>query len=275
MQEHTLTIQGIRLFYRTAGKGKPVVLLHGFGEDGDIWNRQVTSLKDHYRLIIPDIPGSGRSEMMKKNSTPVTIENYAGIIKELLDHEYPDQETLRYNIFGHSMGGYIALAFAALWPEKMASLGLVHSTAYADTPEKITARERSIDFIRETGAAAFLKTSIPGLFRKMEDGTQPAASFISELVNKGNSFTGEALVQYYRAMIERPNRTAVLKNFPGPVLFLIGEHDQAVPLESSLKQCYLPRESHVHLLSASAHMGMIEETEKTNRFLLEFLESMA
>ncbi len=72
-------------------------------------------------------------------------------------------------------------------------------------------------------------------------------------------------------MVTRPDRTAVLKNFKQPILFLIGEHDPAVPLQASFQQCYLPVQSHVKILKHAAHMDMWEETATANEFLLEFL----
>ncbi|MBK7375228.1 MAG: alpha/beta hydrolase [Chitinophagaceae bacterium] len=73
-------------------------------------------------------------------------------------------------------------------------------------------------------------------------------------------------------MINRPDRTAVLKNFSKPILFIIGEQDNAVPFAQSMQQCYLPVQSHIHILRNSAHMGMLEETAATNNFLLGFLQ---
>lgn len=94
---------------------------------------------------------------------------------------------------------------------------------------------------------------------------------ILSLISKATNFTEAALVQYYEAMIARPDRVHVLKNFTKPVLFIIGEHDKAIPLQSSLEQCYLPAISHVHILQNAAHMGMYEETAKVNSVLDNFL----
>ena len=84
-------------------------------------------------------------------------------------------------------------------------------------------------------------------------------------------FRSEALAQYYQAMIDRPDRTAVLKNAGCPVLFIIGEYDMAVPFQQGLQQSYLPARSHINILRNSAHMGMLEETKKVNEILVEFL----
>jgi pimeloyl-ACP methyl ester carboxylesterase len=256
------------IFYRTIGEGKPVVLIHGFGEDGVIWENQVNFLKGHFRLIIPDLPGSGRSQLVTNSN----IETYAAILKKLLDIECiqarpkePEQVTM----IGHSMGGYITLAFAEKYPQYLNSFGLFHSTAFEDSEEKKQVRAKAIDFIRDKGVNAFLKTSTPGLFTKAFAARFPEK--ISALVEKGQSFSPDALIQYYKAMIARPDRTAVLKTFLKPILFIMGEYDNAIPLQSSLQQCYLPVQSHVHLLEHSAHMGMWEEQDKSNKLLLNFL----
>lgn len=268
LQQKTITYQSSSIFYRVTGKGKPVVLLHGFGEDGEIWDQQVDFLKEHFQLIIPDLPGSGRSELINDMS----IEGMAESIKELISFElpFPLEGAEGVSLIGHSMGGYITLAFAEKYPQMLSSFGLVHSSAFADSEEKKAARLKSIEFIKKNGAYAFLHTSIPGLFS--EQWAAGNRQQVDSLVEKGRAFTGEALIQYYQAMMDRPDRTAVLKNFAGPILFIMGQHDLAVPFAQSLQQCYLPDISQLHILRNSAHMGMLEEAGKTNNFLLEFLQ---
>ena len=92
---------------------------------------------------------------------------------------------------------------------------------------------------------------------------------MEQQIEKSKSFTDEAIIQYYQAMINRPDRTHVLKNFSNPILFIIGQHDKAVPFQQSMQQCYLPNQSHIHILRNSAHMGMLEEAEKVNYTLLQ------
>lgn len=260
--------QNKNIFYRVAGEGKTVVFIHGFAEDSEIWNNQVSFLKDHFKLVIPDIPGSGKSELIPN----ATIETYAEIIKIILDTEAQadtsEVGTLS-TLIGHSMGGYITLAFAEKYPQYLDSFGLFHSTAFADSEEKKQVRAKAIDFINEKGVDLFLKTSTPGLFTTAFADAHPEK--IAALIEDGKNFTGEALVQYYQAMIARPDRTFVFNNFTKPVLYIIGEHDNAIPLQSSLQQCYIPAQSHVYILEKSAHMGMWEETEKANQILLDFL----
>jgi pimeloyl-ACP methyl ester carboxylesterase len=267
MQQRSIHYQNATISYRIAGKGKTVMLLHGFGEDGTVWEYQIEALKDHYRLLIPDIPGSGNSSFLPK----ANIETYAQILKEIIDIELPQTEE-SFSLIGHSMGGYIALAFAEKFPALLNSLGLFHSSAFADNEEKKEVRTKAISFIKEKGAYTFLKTSIPGLFN--EQFAADNQEHIDDLIEKSKAFTSAALAQYYQAMIDRPERIELLKTFQKPVLFIIGEFDKAILLESSLAQCYLPAISHVHILAKSAHMGVFEETLKANKYLLEFLEQV-
>lgn len=278
MESKNLTYQSSSIFYRTIGKGKSVVLIHGFAEDGDIWKNQIEFLKDHCYLIIPDLPGSGRSEWIKDMS----IDGLADVIKEILNFEllkFPlilsgaeGQGAEGACLIGHSLGGYITLAFAEKHPDLLSSFGLVHSSAFADNEEKKANRLKSIEFIKKNGAYEFLKATITGLFM-CQDGSQPSDTYIKALVEKSRSFTDEAIIQYYQAMINRPDRTAVLKTLGKPVLFIIGEHDNAVPFPQSMQQCYLPGQSHIHILRNSAHMGMLEETSKLNQALLHFINT--
>lgn len=261
MQLKTFTYQSAKQFYRVTGNGKPVVLIHGFGEDGNIWQNQIPVLANQYTLIIPDLPGSGKSELIDDMS----IEGMADCIKGLVASSLPDIRT-PVVFLGHSMGGYITLALVEKYPLLVKAFGLVHSSAYADGEEKKEARRKSIEFIKTHGAYEFLKTAIPGLFLQPENNKA-----CEDLVEAGKKITPEALIAYYTAMINRPDRTAVLKNYTHPILFLMGRHDKAVPFEQSLQQSHLPQQSHITILRNSAHMGMWEEMEQTSRALIDFL----
>ena len=277
MQLKTFTYQSAQIFYRTVGNGKPVVLIHGFAEDGDVWKNQIEFLsagsggKNHFQLIIPDLPGSGKSEMIKDMS----IEGMAEMIKEILNFEV--QKFLRQPaeaegviLAGHSMGGYISLALAEKYPALISSIALVHSSAFADSEEKKANRLKSIEFVKKNGAYEFLKAVIADLFTETWAANNPKQ--VDRQIEKSSDFSDEAIIAYYHDMINRPDRTNVLKTCSKPVLFIIGEHDKAIPFEQSMQQCYLPNQSHIHILRNSAHMGMLEETDKVNKILVDFFE---
>ncbi len=251
--------------YRVFGSGPAVVLLHGFAEDKNIW-KTFESLSEEYLLIIPDIPGSGNSEPIQDLNLKKGMDEFALAINAVLENEMIGQ----CSMIGHSMGGYITLAFASLFPEKLNSLGLFHSSSFPDTNEKIETRLKAIEFIRRNGAKAFLKSSIPGLFSEKFNNEHPDK--VDQQVKASEYFTDEVLISYYEAMIHRPDRSDILQNFRKPVLFIIGEEDHAIPLESSLKQCHFPSISDINILSEVAHMAMIEAIHQSLTIVKTFLQ---
>ena len=253
-----------KIFYRIEGQGKPVMLLHGFAEDGKVWNNQVEILKRESLLIIPDLPGSGNSEKLEGNCR---MDDYAEVIKAIVDQELKDHKT--FSMIGHSMGGYITIAFAEKYPALLNSFGFFHSSSYSDDTKKIEIRKKGIEFIKNNGVEAFLKTSAPNLFSQKTKKERP--DLIEKLIKLGVSISAETLIQYYEAMMSRPDRTHVLKSFSKPVLFIIGKNDTAVPIDASLEQSHIPAISSIHILQDSAHMGMWEETELTTEILSNFL----
>ena len=268
METYSITYNNSTVIYRVTGTGKPVVLIHGFGEDGTVWQSQIDFLKNDFTVIIPDIPGSGRSEFLEN----ANIETYAEVIKLILDAEVqknPLYTIGEFAIIGHSMGGYITLALAEKYPQYLNSFGLFHSTAFADSEEKKEIRRKAIEFIENKGADAFFKLTTPALFT--EHFSKNYMEIITSLLSKEKKFTTVTLIQYYKAMVGRPDRISVLRNFNNPILFIIGEHDIAIPLQSSLQQCYVPSKSYVTILDQSAHMGMWEEKDKANNILHDFL----
>ena len=260
-----LNFRSAPLSYQLNGNGYPIMLVHGFGEDRSIWQQQVQALASQALVITPDLPGSGASPWPCSGDGFLTMEDYAASLKAILDAENLE----RCTIVGHSMGGYIALAFAAQWPERMDGLGLFHSTAAADGPEKIAARERGIAFVRQHGAAAFLAEVLPNLYG--ENFKQTHASQVAEHILQANQFTDAAIIGYYQAMLARPDRKTVLQNFAKPVLFIMGEDDKTVHLQETLPQSHLPVECHVHIWKNVAHMGMRENPSQANAALQEFL----
>ncbi|MBI2284937.1 MAG: alpha/beta hydrolase [Bacteroidetes bacterium] len=258
--------------YSVHGTGKTVVLLHGFGEDSRIWDDQVAFLQEHCQLIVPDIPGSGNSALLQLHKLPsarqrdnVSIDDYADVVHAILQAEKIDHCLL----LGHSMGGYITLAFAEKYPERLTGFGLIHSTAFADSEEKKQLRTKAIETIGRYGAAPFLKNTIPNLFGKSFKEKYPER--INQLIHAAAGFTTEALQQYYQAMIHRPDRCQVLKSNRLPVLFVIGTEDMAAPMEDVLKQVSLPDISYIHILPDCGHMGMWEAPDTLNQLLLAFI----
>lgn len=263
MIEKVLKTEEYEVFYRISGTGKPVMFVHGFGEDGTVWDEMIQVLEKHFQCIVPDLPGSGKSIMDSGNWT---MEGLAESVAAILDME----EIPTVAMIGHSMGGYITLAFAEKYPASLNGLGLFHSSALADSAEKKETRKRGIQFIEQHGQTKFLEQATPNLFSESSRNKKP--QMVQQIIERFTNFQDMALVHYYEAMMQRPDRTHILKSHHGPVLFVLGEHDTAIPLTDGLGQTHLPRLSYIHILRNSGHMGMIEETDKCREILREFLQ---
>ena len=260
MKEKEIIINSKKFFYSITGEGPAVVLLHGFGEAGWVWNNQFDALNG-FQLIVPDLPGSGKSEMVEDMSMEGMAENIHFILQ---------QEGLEHcTMIGHSMGGYIALAFAEKYPSMLTGLGLFHSTAFADTEEKKMARKEGIKYIEDKGALSFLKDFISSLYSSFTKEANP--SIIQAHINSMSYLTKAALISYYQSMMDRPDRTQVLKQNKMPVLFVLGKNDKAIPFQDGLKLASMPDISYIHVLERAGHMGMIEEPELANSILNQFL----
>jgi pimeloyl-ACP methyl ester carboxylesterase len=253
------------LQFNKYGTGLPVILLHGFGEDSTIWNHQINFLSTYCQLIVPNLQGTGSSPLMLEKSK-LSIDSMADNIKQLLEVENIHQCV----VLGHSMGGYITLAFAEKYPQCLKGFGLIHSTAYADNEEKKKNRLKSIEIIEEYGGYSFLKNTIPNLFSvKFKFNNEES---VEELIQKSKAFSNTSLQAYCHAMMTRPDRIKVLSNSEVPMLLIAGTEDIAAPLKDLKEQSILSNLIDFHILERVGHMGMWEAPQEINQLILNFIQ---
>jgi pimeloyl-ACP methyl ester carboxylesterase len=251
------------LEYNDTGHGFPLVLLHGFCESRSLWKYCEKELSAHYRVISPDLPGFGESRLEDSN---ISIEYFAEKIKYLLD----ELKIEKCIMIGHSLGGYITLAFAEKYELRLKGIGMFHSTAFADTEEKKENRNKTIEFIRKHGVPMFAQSFVPPLFSLRN--RELLKIEIQELIEISSSSSEAGVIETTKAMRDRKDRVHVLKAVNFPVLYVVGKKDGSVPLEKSLEQCYLPKHSIVHFLENAGHMGMIENKPETIKILHNFTD---
>lgn len=235
---------------------KVVVLLHGFGEDSAIWGGYVPFLQKDFQVVVPEY---ARLSNLK------TIDDYADFVNDIITKKGYEKCV----IIGHSMGGYIALAFAEKYPQKVLGLGLFHSTAFADAPEKKISRDKNIAFLAKHGSEAFIKTSTPALYA--ESFAKKYPEIVERHIEISSTLPVEALIAGMTAMRDRPDRRQVLKSLRCPVMFIIGEKDKSVSPEEAKAQIMMPKFFSSSILDDVAHMGMVEEPEDCLKFLGKFL----
>lgn len=249
--------------YTKTGNGEPLMLIHGFPEDHGLWRRIVPALSERFTLILPDIPGSGNSKL---DNGEVTMEQLADAIKFIADTESISQLV----IAGHSMGGYITLAFAEKYTSMMKGLSLIHSTATADDEEKKKKRKKSIDIIRKGGKETFIKEMTPTLFAKKFK--EENLDVIQEQIKRGIRLSDESIITFYNAMMNRKDRTPILKNASYPVQMIIGKEETIAPMDVLLEQAAMADVGFVSLYEDSLHMSMIEHPKRLAADLINFTD---
>ena len=214
------------LHHEISGNGKKnLILLHGFMENSSIWNDLEKTLSKNFTLIKIDLPGHGQSKLYHEiNSMDFMAEK----VKEVLDF----LKIEKINILGHSMGGYVSLAFADKFPEFIESLTLFFSTTLEDNEEKKQIRRRSIAVIDEN-FETFVKTSIPNLFSNTERDVLEGKIELAKEIAKSTDKEGVKAAQL--GMAERPDRTKILENLDAKILIIAGQHDNAVKTDSLIE----------------------------------------
>jgi len=250
------------LFYSVSGAGPALVFVHGFGEDSRVWDEFTAPFKKDHQVVSLDLPGAGQSPAIPG----ITIEGMAEAVRAVVEELRISQLVLT----GHSMGGYVCLAYAEKWPDSLRALCMFHSQPYADSEEKKIGRLKSREFVGMHGAAPYVSQLVPGLFAPAFARERPEV--VQRLIGWASAYPAEGIIAALDAMRLRPDRSDVLRNAAWPVLFFIGLEDGAIPADASKKQTTLPPVASIHYLEGVGHMGMLEAREEVQGIFGRFLE---
>ena len=238
--------KNINIHYSDQGTGGGILLLHGFLEDLSMWDKVIERLEKTHRVISVDLLGHGKTGNLGYIHT---MEEQAHMVKHLMDHLNME----RYGIVGHSMGGYIALAFAEMFPEKISALCLMNSTAYADDKERKLNRDRGIRAVKQNHKT-FIRLAIPGLFSE-----ENRAVFTEEILHVTEialKMGPQGIIAALEGMKIRKDRTKLLKESDFPILMIMGKKDPALDYFSLLEQTEMGNVSKV--VFDDGHMSHIE-----------------
>jgi len=250
-----------KIYFRDQGEGKTIVLLHGFLENMSMWNYFVKKLSTHYRVITIDLPGFGKSDTLGRVHL---MEQMASVVNKVMK----SREVKKCVMLGHSMGGYVTLAFASKFPGKLKGFGLLHSHAMADTPEAKLNRNRAIDVVL-SDKSHFIFNFFPDLFAP--DNAEKYHKEIQKLYADAIKTSPKAIVAALEGMKYRLDKLDVLVKSKVPVLFILGKQDNRIPLQSTIDQATLPETGEILVLDHVGHMGHIEARKK----VLKTIESFA
>lgn len=266
MEQHrTVTVDGRTVHYRDEGRAHShtLVLLHGFLQNLDVWTSYVLTYMHSMRVITIDLPGHGQTDSF---SDVHTMEFMAKIVKQVLEDAGVEQCVM----VGHSMGGYVALAFADKYPYTLRGLGLINSHALADTEEHARSREEICASVLEN-RASFIVSFVPSLFDSSHQGV--LSQDIKDLQDQCLETRAESIIAAQRGMAQRPSRITTLSRLEVPTLFIYGKNDPRIPVEIALSQAMVAHHAEILLLSDVGHMSFIEEREYVKPRIKNFVDT--
>ena len=249
-----------KISFTDSGAGSAIVLLHGFLENKKMWQDYVTLFSEKHRIITIDLLGHGKSEPL---GYVHSMEENANVVHEVLEHLKIEKAT----ILGHSMGGYVSLAFAELFPESIQKLVLLNSTSREDSAEKKLNRTRAIKAVKQN-YVGFVSLAIANLFS--ENNRTRLADKIENVKIEALKTPLQGIIASLEGMKIRKDRESLLQQNLFPVLLILGKKDPVLNYEDSISQI---EDTTGELVSfEDGHMSHIENKEELKIILLNFFE---
>ena len=259
---NTIDFNNTTIRFKDEGKGPVIILLHGYLESLEIWSEFSADLAKHCRVISIDLPGHGKSGVLRNVHT---MELLAQTIKSVMDH----LEINKYFMVGHSLGGYVTLAFLELFPECLSGLSLFHSHSLADSDETIENRNREKKMVENGEKDLIYKVNIPKAFAT--DNLEKFSGQVDYANKIAMNISGEGIVAVLNGMISRTDGSNILARTSLPFLWILGRKDNYIPYEVIIKKIELPKHGKLITLENSGHMGFIEEKQRSMEAILEFV----
>jgi len=254
--------KNITIDYTATGKGTAVVLLHGFLENQTMWQYLAPVLATKYRVITIDLLGHGNTDCL---GYVHTMEDQADMVHHVL-HELKIRKSV---LIGHSMGGYVALAFAELYPDNVKGLVLLNSTSRADSDERKLNRDRAIAAVKQN-YTAFVRMSIANLFS--EDNREKLTETIENVKLEALKTPLQGIVAALEGMKIRNDREVLLHFGPYPIALILGKKDGVLPYDDNVTQVENTR---VQLTTfPDGHMSHLENQKALEKTIVSFLKGI-
>ncbi|OAD90692.1 alpha/beta hydrolase [Aequorivita soesokkakensis] len=247
--------RNVPIHFETFGKGSAIILLHGFLESSTMWKHLIPQLSKNNFVITIDFPGHGKSSVISETHS---MELMAEVVNNVMQNLQISSATF----IGHSMGGYVALAYAELFPEKVERLILLNSTPIADSEERKENRDRALKVI-DQNPQAYISMAIGNLFA--ESSREKFAAAIENLKTEAYSFPVEGIKAAIRGMRDRKDRTEILKNFNKEKYLVLAEEDPILPF-LEVKEVAEKCNASVKIIGGG-HMSLVENLNSVAEYL--------
>jgi pimeloyl-ACP methyl ester carboxylesterase len=253
---------GKKIYYSEEGAGYPVVLIHGYLETGDVWKDFASLISDKFRVLSIDLPGHGHSDIYGEcHSMELMAEAICGLMDNLgIDKVF---------ITGHSLGGYIALAFVEKFASRLSGYCLFHSHPLADSEEAIKKREREIMIVKAGKKFLMYPENVKRMFS--DSNIERLADQLERSKAIASGIRAEGIIAVLNGMMARPSRLTIMEQGIVPCLWILGIMDNYIPCDIIKQKVRLPANAELIVLENSGHLGFIEEKEKSARILTDFI----
>ena len=260
------SFKGGRIHFSDSGNGTPIVLLHGYLESSEVWNGFAEKLSSDFRVISVDLPGHGLSDVYGEVHG---MEFMATGIKELIDY----LDIKKVFLTGHSLGGYITMAFLELFPDQLTGYCLFHSQPFSDPPAVVDKRKREIEIVKMGKKNLMYPDNVIRMFATSN--LEKFASALQQSKDIASRLPGEGIIAVLNGMIVRPSRLSFMEEGKVPFLWILGSMDSYIPCEVIQSKVKLPFNARVVVLTNSGHMGFIEEEERSLEIIKDFVNSIS
>jgi pimeloyl-ACP methyl ester carboxylesterase len=267
IREAHVTIGDRKTRYLEAGAGWPVLLIHAFPLNADMWRPQLERVPDGWRFIAPDLRGFGPAAEPLPAGRPMTVDDFAGDLAALLDRLHIDRAV----IGGLSMGGYVTFALFRRSPERFSGMILADTKSQADTPEGREGRLKMIALVRVGGASAVADQMLPKLLGATSTRTRP--ELVSQVRQMIESTSASAIAGALEVLSARPDSTPDLARMAYPALIVVGAEDVLTPVSDAEALDRRIARSCLVVLPEAGHLSNLESPDAFSKALADFLAS--
>jgi 3-oxoadipate enol-lactonase len=253
------------IFYEVLGNGPPVVLLHPFPANHELWKPAAQAVVSRYRVILPDLRGHGDSGM---GEGPATMENHAADLARILDHE----EVGRAPFVGVSIGGYVLFEFWRKYRARVEALVLCNTKAQADTPEARAARLQTATDVMERGTEPFFESMLPKLLGKTTCSARP--DLVEGALRMMRKMSPEDVALVQRGMAERQDSVETLKTINVPTMVVTGDEDILTGKEEAEFMRQHIAGSQLKVIAKAGHYSPWEQPEEVGKLLRQFVDTV-
>lgn len=263
--KYYILYNGGKIHYSDAGTGDTIVLLHGYLETSEIWTGFIRKFGGKYRIISVDLPGHGSSKVYGESHT---MEFMAGALKGLIDN----LDIKKIFLIGHSMGGYVTLAFADLYPEMLSGYCLFHSHPFADSIQIRQKRENEIKVVRAGKKYLIYPENVAMMYSS--DNLDKFSESLKYSKDLASTISDEGIIAVLNGMMIRATRLSVMEESKVPFLWILGRKDNFISCETMLEKVKLPPNAKALILENSGHMGFVEEEDLSVNAVRDFINNL-